>query len=368
MEQLALLHFYYNDMAPGAAVIYPCGTRYALRRARSRSILFHTIEIGGISMLKKRLLVFTLALTLLLSLTACGGDGDATSGSDQTTTQEATQETTESEVLWYPDNIMAHYSYSSMYGNDNYSRGKISTITFLDTLKDMPDSSWDVSEAQDGSVMAWVLNGDDLYIAGEGGVALNPNSQCMFSDFENVTEINFNGCVYTDLVVDMNGFFQWCVSLEAIDLSGWRTRNTEKMAGMFSHCESLTELDVSALDTRNVRTFDEMFAGCESLVSLDLSSFSSASLKYVGEMFYDCKSLTTLDISTIDTSRCEDFAGMFNGCSSLTVLDLSHFDFSKATRTTYMFYGCTNLTDIGCTITLPEDCDTEDMYTGSGLQ
>ena len=33
-----------------------------------------------------------------------------------------------------------------------------------------------------------------------------------------------------------------------------------------------------------------------------------------------------------------------------------------------MFQDCSSLTDINCTITLPEGCLADDMYTGSGLQ
>ena len=61
----------------------------------------------------------------------------------------------------------------------SYFRSDIRSVVFKDTLADMPEDAWDVSEAQDGSVMAWVAQ-DVLTIAGEGGVTANPDSSQLF--------------------------------------------------------------------------------------------------------------------------------------------------------------------------------------------
>lgn len=63
------------------------------------------------------------------------------------------------------------------------AREKIISVTFLDTLEQMPTDSWDVSEVKNGSVMAWTEekeNGCVLYIAGEGGVKANADSSQLF--------------------------------------------------------------------------------------------------------------------------------------------------------------------------------------------
>lgn len=43
------------------------------------------------------------------------------------------------------------------------TKNDIVSIHFTDTLKDMPDSAWDISAAA-GKVMAWVLPADELFI------------------------------------------------------------------------------------------------------------------------------------------------------------------------------------------------------------
>ena len=58
---------------------------------------------------------------------------------------------------------------------------------------------------------------------------------------------------------------------------------------------------------------------------------------------------------------------MFAGCSALTELDVSSFDFSKAEMTDETFAGCSNLSSIGCSISLPEGCTSENMYAGTCL-
>lgn len=64
-------------------------------------------------------------------------------------------------------------------------RDQIKSVTFLDTLDNVPSDAWCISEENDGSVMAWVEpNQDmyDLYIAGEGGVCAPENACGLFVD------------------------------------------------------------------------------------------------------------------------------------------------------------------------------------------
>ena len=62
---------------------------------------------------------------------------------------------------------------SFVFGSD-ITRREISAVTFVDTTEHLPEKRWDVSQAQDGSVMAGVSEDGDLYylfIAADGGVA-----------------------------------------------------------------------------------------------------------------------------------------------------------------------------------------------------
>ena len=68
----------------------------------------------------------------------------------------------------------AEASASSVFGSADYRRDQIRSITVLDSLDGAPEEAWDVSEAGDGTVLAWVKpNGElyDLYLAGNGGIS-----------------------------------------------------------------------------------------------------------------------------------------------------------------------------------------------------
>ena len=54
-----------------------------------------------------------------------------------------------------PNDFKLNYTEYTVFGSD-YQRKQISSVTFLDTLAYMPDDAWDVSEAGNGTVMAWV--------------------------------------------------------------------------------------------------------------------------------------------------------------------------------------------------------------------
>ena len=187
-----------------------------------------------------------------------------------------------------------------------YDRDDVVTVTFVDYVNDS-DASWDVSAAEDGSVRAWVSQnesgtGFDLYIGGEGGVVLG-SGENLFYNYKNVTDINFNSCLYTG--------------------------NAESMADMFDNCFDLKELDLSGFDTSNVTDMSWMFGNCTSLVSLNVSSFDTSSVTTMAGMFQSCRSLTELDLSSFDTSSVTSMSYMFKNCESLTSLDLSHFSLSS---------------------------------------
>ena len=120
----------------------------------------------------RKLLALLLALSMVFALTACGGDGEAGRDRDDDDderledredknedSEEGTGDTTEP-ARWYPaENILMYDDYNwsddtPLFGNEDYIRGDIVTITFLNTLADMPADAWDVSAAGNGKVMA----------------------------------------------------------------------------------------------------------------------------------------------------------------------------------------------------------------------
>ncbi|MCC8028237.1 MAG: BspA family leucine-rich repeat surface protein, partial [Lachnospiraceae bacterium] len=229
-------------------------------------------------------------------------------------------------------------------GSEEWRRDEITSVTFLDTLTDEPDDSWDVSDEQDGSVKAWVdeNGGADLYIAAKGGVALPEDCEDLFSCYENMTAIDLT-YADTSSVTNMNGMFYYCYSLEELDVSGFDTSNVTDMAFMFTGCAGLTSLDVSSFDTSSVTDMYGMFAVCTGLALLDVSGFDTSSVTDMGSMFSYCTALTSLDVSMFDTSAAANLSYMFAYSSSLTLVNTDGFDFSNAETMDYMYAGCTNL-------------------------
>ena len=216
------------------------------------------------------------------------------------------------------------------FENGNWSETDFHTgdyfekITSITTKKDniVPTTateSWDISEAGDGSVMAYVEDdgsGNSTYkltIGGKGGIIANES---------------------------MVGYFAFFEKMTSIDLSALDTSEVTDMSHMFEYCSSLTSLDVSNFDTSNVTNMSDMFAFCRNLTSLDVSKFDTSQVTDMSLMFIDCEGLTSLDVSNFDTSQVTDMHSMFGGCSSLTSLDVSKFDTSSVTNMDRMFCDC----------------------------
>ena len=257
------------------------------------------------------------------------------------------------------------------WGQERYMRKDVKTLTFQSSLQNVPSSAWDVSEAGDGSVLAWMDNGD-LYVAADGAIAPNSNASWLFYKFVNLKTINFGNCFVTSSVTQMSDMFEGCSSLISLDLSGFDTSSVTgmyamffgcsnlisldltgfdtscvtTMASMFSGCSSLTALDLASFDTSSVTTMESMFSGCSSLTTLDLTSFGTSNVTTMESMFYECKSLVSLNLTNFDTSSVTRMDFMFEKCNSLTSLDLSSFDTSNVTYMNWMFSWCSSLTSL----------------------
>ena len=250
------------------------------------------------------------------------------------------------------------------WGQERYMRKDVKTLTFQSSLQNVPSSAWDVSEAGDGSVLAWMDNGD-LYVAADGAIAPNSDASWLFHKFVNLKTINFGNCFVTSSVTRMSGMFGGCSSLTGLDLSCFETSAVTDMYGVFSSCGSLTHLDLTSFDTSNVTDMSSMFDGCRSLTSLDLTSFDTSSVTDMGSMFNDCMSLPHLNLTSFDTSKVTDMAFMFTSCNSLTSLDLSNFDTSNVTKMLWMFGLCYDLTSLNLSNFDPSAVtEMADMLTG----
>ena len=250
------------------------------------------------------------------------------------------------------------------WGQERYMRKDVKTLTFQSSLQNVPSSARDVSEAGDGSVLAWMDNGD-LYVAADGAIAPNSDASWLFQNFVNLKTIDFGNCFVTSNATRTNGMFNGCSSLTSLDLSGFDTSNVTYMGWMFGSCASLTSLDLTSFDTSKATDMSNMFYGCHSLTSLDLTSFDTSSVTDMGSMFDDCMSLPHLNLTSFDTSKVTDMAFMFTSCNSLTRLDLSNFDTSNVTNMLWMFGLCYDLTSLNLSsFDASAVTEMDDIFTG----
>ncbi len=196
---------------------------------------------------------------------------------------------------------------SPVFGSD-FTRGQIAMITFLPDPSKAPNSAWDVSEAQDGSVMAWTLKTRppfDLYIAANGAVAAPENCSGLFCGYSNLECVRFQIPFDTSRAANMSAMFDSCAKLADLDVSGFDTSAATDMESMFRHCGALKELDVSGFDTSHVTDMRSMFRRCVSLKALDVSGFDMSNVKDVRWMFADCSGLERFDRNGFDFSSAE---------------------------------------------------------------
>ena len=161
------------------------------------------------------------------------------------------------------------------WGQERYMRKDVKTLTFLSSLQNVPSSAWDVSEAGDGSVLAWMDNGN-LFVTADGAIAPNSNASCLLQDFANLKTIDFGNCFDTSNVTDMHSMFAGCSSLTSLDLSGFDSSNVTYMSYMFQMCDNLSNVDLSSFSTSNVTNMRSTFESCGSLIRLDLTSFDTS--------------------------------------------------------------------------------------------
>lgn len=237
----------------------------------------------------------------------------------------------------------------SVFGSD-IEKERIASMKFLDSLSGAPRDAWDVSEAGDGSVLAWVtIRGDeqyDLYIAGEGGVWAPQDCTYLFAEYRWMESLDFNNAFFVENCETMQGMFFHDQRIKELDFSGWDTSTVEDMSKMFWFCSSMKQFDLSQFDTSSVTAMNEMFCRCEFLKKLDLSNFDTSSVTDMSSMFFQSWALEELNLSSFDTSRVTDISMMFFSCESLKKLDISSFDTSSVEESMAIFSGGIHLSEL----------------------
>ena len=188
------------------------------------------------------------------------------------------------------------------FRNLNYI-SKITSIVTKDNIE-IPSyvvDSWDVSEAGNGSVIAYIENdgsgGYKLTIGGEGGIIANPDSSYLFGGtgndnwrFANVETIDLT-YLDTSRVTNMSRMFSYgSYSIVTSNNSKlhtiifgdkWDTSQVTNMDSMFLGQEQLTNLDLNTWNTDQVIDIESMFAGCKNLIRLNMRNATFNATNYL---------------------------------------------------------------------------------------
>lgn len=187
------------------------------------------------------------------------------------------------------------YATYPVFGS-SYNRDQICRIQFLSSTAAAGSNAWDISAGADGSVLAWTKPEGDLYalyIAANGKVYAPESCWSLFSLYENLESIDFNG------VFD--------------------TSKTTEMAYMFTLDSSLTEIDVSNFDTSNVKDMSCMFSDCHSLESLDLRNFDFQANVNTEYFLANCISLTRLQADGLHLKQVDVYQNDVKKIKNATV-------------------------------------------------
>ena len=174
------------------------------------------------------------------------------------------------------------------------------------------------------------------------------NMRILFNNCKKLKEIKGFDKLNTSKVIDMEGLFQHCISLEYIDVSNFDTSNVTNMAFMFNNCNSLNEIKgLDKFKTNKVKSMEGMFQSCFKLEYIDVSSFDTSNVKKMDFMFVDCYKLKGIKgIKKINTINVRSMSAMFENCLILKYLNLENFDTSNVANMSYMFNKCKKLKEI----------------------
>ena len=275
---------------------------------------------------------------------------------------------------------------TGVFLNGPLVKNTIESIEFI-TTNIVPTTalgSWDVSEQQNGAIMAWYYDKDangkyEVYIGQEKEVFANPDSSYLFQSLWELKTINLSN-LNTSEVTNMSQMFYATGENSPVfklDLGEqFDTSSVTNMQGMFAYtgCSNTGfTLDLGEhFDTSNVTNMLDMFyqTGYHSTVfTLDLGNhFDTSNVTNMNDMFcYTGYSspVFTLDLGDkFDTSNVTDMPYMFEYTgfnSTIFTLNLGDkFDTSNVTYMTSMFLG-TGYSNPTFTLSLGEKFDTSNV-------
>ena len=132
------------------------------------------------------------------------------------------------------DNILMASSNTDYIFGRKMDRTKITTIYFRNKKENIGEAAWDVSEKQNGSIMAWTEEKRDgfmdLYLAANGNILANKDCSKLFVKYEKLEKIVGLRYFLTDQTENMSNMFIYCKSLASLDVSHFATSQVENLS------------------------------------------------------------------------------------------------------------------------------------------
>ena len=237
--------------------------------------------------------------------------------------------------------------------NGPIARNEVETITFK-TDTTVPSNalfSWDASEKQNGSVMAYTLDENkdnlyELYIGQDNKVVIGQTADNLFKNYNKITTLDVSN-LDTSNATSMYGMFQNATVTNIIGLDKLNTSNVKGMGLMFAGMKNVTSLDLSNFNTSNVTSLYRMFQGLGKVETLDLSSFNTSNVTNMEGTFYYMSSLKNIiGLENFDTSNVRSMYVTFQNCFSIEELNLNSFVIKENAYIRGMFSGMRNLKNL----------------------
>ena len=224
------------------------------------------------------------------------------------------QKTDYTKEPWYPA-VMVKNPFDLL----NITKVSVTSVTFLDSLENLPWKAVDLSQAKDGSVMGWIEwdSSCSVFIASEHGINARDCSEGLFEKCNNLQRISFGNLLHTETARSMASMFSGCTSLVHLDLSTIRTDSATDLSNMFADCKELRNINVNTWNVSKAEDMSGLFSGCSSVSSLPVDSWNVSSVTDMSSIFHGCTRLSTLNVQDWDVSQVMDFSSAFSGCSSL---------------------------------------------------
>ena len=147
-------------------------------------------------------------------------------------------------------------------------------------------------------------------------------------------------------VTNMTSAWQYCYSLQSLNLSGWDASSVTNLAYAWANCYNLQSINLSGWDVSSVTILQGAWANCYNLQSINLSGWDVSSVTTMAYAWQNCLSLRSLNLSGWGTGSVTNMTSAWQYCYSLQSLNLSGWDVSSVTNLQNAWSGCYSLQSI----------------------